>query len=58
MYQSCRNSTQKGALYIPTAKTIEALAGIFSEQIQLLESPWQVKFSGRNTLGRRQNEMY
>jgi len=57
MYQSYRNYTQKEALYILTAKTIEALASIFNEQIQLLESPWQVKFSVRNTLGLRQNEM-
>jgi len=53
MYQSCRNYTQKEAVYISTAKTIEALARIFNEQIQLLESPWKVKFSGRNTLGLR-----
>jgi len=58
MYQSCRNYTQKETVYIATAKTIEALASIFNEQIPLLESLWQVKFSGSNTLGRRQNEMY
>jgi len=58
MYQSYRNYTQKETVYIPTTKTIKALASIFNEQIQVLESLWQVKFSGRNTAGRRQNEMY
>ena len=58
MYQSCRNYTQKEALYIPTAKSIEALASILDEEIELSETLWQVKFSGRNKLGRRRNEQY